>query len=88
MAYTAAKNGTVLNNPSLSYTVSDSSIATVSDTGLLIMNAIGNVTVTTTWTDAKNTNFITVITIADSSDPDVPTPPVPTGTTVISGNTI
>lgn len=52
------------------------------------MNAIGNVTVTTTWTDAKNTNFITVITIADSSDPDVPTPPVPTGTTVISGNTI
>lgn len=87
LTYTVVKNGSVVNNPSLSYTVSDNTIATVSDTGLLTLIAEGNVTVTTTWIDGKNTTCVTTIIIADSSDPDVPTPPVPTGTTVISGNT-
>lgn len=82
LSYTATKNGFVVNNPYLSYTVSDNTIATVSETGLLTMLAAGNVTVTTTWTDAKNTTCTTTITIADTSDPDVPT-----GTTTISGNT-
>lgn len=87
LSYTAVKNGSVVDNPSLSYTVNDSNIATVSDTGLLTMIAAGNVTVTATWTDGNNTTCVTAITIADSSDPDVPNPPVTTGTTVISGNT-
>ncbi len=87
LTYMAVKNGSVVDNPILSYAVNDSNIATVSDTGLLTMIAAGNVTVTTTWTDTKSTTCSTVITIADSSDPDIPNPPVSTGTTVISGNT-
>lgn len=87
LTYTAIKNGNVVTNPSISYTVSDSTLAIVSDTGLLTMVAAGNVTVTATWTDGNNTTCVTAITIADSSDPDVPNPPVTTGTTVISGNT-
>ena len=51
------------------------------------MIAAGNVTVTATWIDGNNTACISAITIADSSDPDVPNPPVVTGTTVINGNT-
>lgn len=85
LSYTAVKNGSVVNNPSLTYTVSDDTIATVSDTGLLTLIAVGNVTVTATWTDTKNTTCVTTITIADTSDPDVPTPPVVTGTATITG---
>ena len=44
LSYTAIKNGTVVNNPTLSYIVSDNTIATVSDTGLLTMIAAGSVT--------------------------------------------
>lgn len=84
LSYTAIKNGTVVNNPTLSYTVSDNMIATVSDTGLLTMIAAGNVTVTAKWTDGNNTTCSTDIAIADTSDPN---PPVITGTTVITGNT-
>lgn len=87
LSYTAIKNGNIINNPIISYAVSDNTIATVSDTGLLTMIAAGNVTVTATWTDGNNTACITTITVADSSNPDVPNPPVTTGTTVISGNT-
>lgn len=84
LSYTATKNGTVVNNPTLSYTVSDTNVATVSDTGLLTMITTGNVTVTAKWTDGNNTTCSTDITIADTSDPN---PPVITGTTVITGNT-
>lgn len=87
LSYTAIKNGNIINNPIISYAVSDSNIATASDTGLLTMIAAGNVTVTATWIDGNNTACISAITIADSSDPDVPNPPVVTGTTVINGNT-
>lgn len=87
LSYTAIKNGNIINNPIISYAVSDSNIATVSDTGLLTMIAAGNVTVTATWIDGNNTTCVSAITIADSSDPDVPNPPVSTGTTVINGNT-
>lgn len=87
LSYTAIKNGNIINNPIISYAVSDSNIATVSDTGLLTMIAAGNVTVTATWIDGNNTTCVSAITIADSSDPDVPNPPVATGTTVINGNT-
>ncbi len=87
LEYTAIKNGNIINNPILSYAVSDGNIATVSDTGLLTMIAVGNVTVTATWTDGNNTVCQSTIAIADSSNPDIPNPPVTTGTTVISGNT-
>lgn len=87
LTYTAIKNGNIIDNPIISYAVSDNTIATVSDTGLLTMIAAGNVTVTATWTDGNNTACITTITVADSSNPDVPNPPVTTGTTVITGNT-
>ena len=87
LTYTAIKNGNIINNPIISYAVSDNTIAAVSDTGLLTMIAAGNVTVTATWTDGNNTACITTITVADSSNPDVPNPPVTTGTTVITGNT-
>lgn len=87
LTYTAIKNGNIINNPIISYAVSDNTIATVSDTGLLTMIAAGNVTVTATWIDGNNTTCVTAITIVDSSNPDVPNPPVTTGTTVISGNT-
>lgn len=84
LTYTAIKNGNIINNPIISYAVSDNTIAAVSDTGLLTMIAAGNVTVTATWTDGDNTTCTTTITIVDTSDPN---PPVSTGTTVISGNT-
>lgn len=84
LTYTAVKNGNIINNPSLSYAVSDDTVAAVSDTGLLTMIATGNVNVTATWTDGDNTTCTTTITIADTSDPN---PPVSTGTTVITGNT-
>lgn len=45
LSYTAIKNGNIINNPIISYAVSDNTIATVSDTGLLTMIAAGNVTV-------------------------------------------
>lgn len=84
LTYTAIKNGNIINNPIISYAVSDNTIAAVSDTGLLTMIAAGNVTVTATWTDGDNITCTTTITIVDTSDPN---PPVSTGTTVISGNT-
>ena len=82
LSYTATKNGTVVNNPTLSYTVSDTNVATVSDTGLLTMITTGNITVTVKWTDGNNTTCTTTITIADTSDPN---PPVVTGTATITG---
>lgn len=84
LTYTAIKNGSVVNNPSLLYAVSDDTIATVSDTGLLTMIAAGSVTVTATWKDGNNTTCKSTIIVADTSDP---IPPVPTGSTVIEGNT-
>lgn len=85
LPYTAIKNGTVVNNPSISYEINDDSIATVSDTGLLMMIAAGSVTVTATWTDGNNTTICkSTIAIADTSDP---IPPASTGSTVIEGNT-
>ena len=83
LTYTAIKNGIVVDNPSLSYTVSDDTIATVSDTGLLTMIAAGSVTVIAIWEDGNNTTCKSTITVADTNNP---TPSV-TGTTVITGNT-
>lgn len=84
LSYTAVKNGSVVDNPTLSYMVSDDTIATVSETGLLTILAKGNVIVTATWTDGKDTTCKSIISIVDTSDPN---PPVSSGTIVITGNT-
>ncbi len=84
LSYTAIKNGIVVSNPTLSYTVSDDTIAAASDTGLLTMIAAGNITVTAIWADGNNTTCKSAITIADTNNPN---PPVSTGITAISGNT-
>ena len=84
LTYTAIKNGSIVKNPSLSYAVSDDTIATVSDTGLLTMITAGSVTITATWKDGNNTTCKSTIIVADTSDPN---PPVSTGSTVIEGNT-
>lgn len=86
LSYTAVKNGSVVDNPTLSYTVSDDTIATVSETGLLTMLAKGNVIVTATW-DENNTTCKSIITVVDTSNPDDPNPPISTGRIVIVGNT-
>ena len=83
LTYTAIKNGSIVNNPSLSYAVSDDAIATVSDRGLLTMIAAGSVTITATWKDGNNTTCKSTIIVADTSDPN---PPVSTGSIVIEGN--
>ena len=83
LTYIAIKNGSVVNNPSLLYAVSDDTIATVSDTGLLTMIAAGSVTITATWKDGNNTICKSAIIVTDTSDPN---PPVSTGSIVIEGN--
>lgn len=82
LSYTAVKNGSVVDNPTLTYEVSDSTIATVSSTGLLTMISQGNVIVTAIWTDG-NATCKTNISVVDESDPN---PPVGGGRIEIVGN--
>lgn len=82
LSYTAIKNGNIINNPALTYNVSDETVATVSATGLLTMLKSGSVSITAIWTDGANTTCSTSISIVSE---DIP--PVSTGTTVINGNT-
>lgn len=81
LTYTAIKNGTVVNSPALSYSVSDETVATVSDGGLLTMLKEGSVTVSAVWTDGENTTFSTPITIVGAN-----VPPVVTGTISLTGD--
>ena len=85
LSYTATKNDVVVNNPTLSYTSSDNTIATVNDTGLMTMLKEGNVTVTATWVDGNNTTCETTIAITNGGVEPEPTPT--TGTLTISGTT-
>ena len=68
LSYTAIKNDTVVDNPILSYSSSDTSIATVDDTGLMTMLKVGNVKITTTWTDGDNVTCETIIAISNGDD--------------------
>ena len=74
LSYTAIKNDTVIDSPTLTYVSSDNTIATVNDTGLMTLLKEGNVTITATWTDGdKTTTCETTIAITNSSAKPEPT---------------
>ena len=75
LSYTAIKNDVPVDSPTLTYVSSDNTIATVNDTGLMTMLKEGNVTVTATWTDGKNTTCETTIAITNSGVEPEPTVP-------------
>ena len=74
LSYTAIKNDTVIDSPTLTYVSSDNTIATVNDTGLMTLLKEGSVTITATWTDGdKTTTCKTTIAITNSSAKPEPT---------------
>ena len=75
LSYTAIKNDVPVDNPTLTYVSSDDTIATVNDTGLMTLLKEGNVTITATWTDGKNTTCETTIAITNSGVEPEPTVP-------------
>ena len=81
LSYTAIKNDVIVDNPTLTYVSSNDTIATVDNTGLITLLKAGNVKITATWTDGKNTTCETTIAISNGSI--VPT----TDTVTISGKT-
>lgn len=84
LSYTAIKNDVVVDSPALSYVSSDTSIATVDDTGLMTLLKQGSVTITATWIDGNNTTCATTIAISNGGVEPTPTPT--TGTLTLSGN--
>lgn len=65
LSYTAIKNNRVIDEPTITYTSSDESIATVDSTGLMTILDGGTVTITATWTDGNNTQCTTVMSITE-----------------------
>lgn len=80
LSYTAVKNNEIVDSPALTYASSDTSIATVDDTGLMTMLKEGNVTITATWVDGNNKTCSSAIVISNSETPE----PI-TGTLTLSG---
>lgn len=80
LSYSAIKNNEIVDSPALTYVSSDTSVATVDDTGLLTLLASGNVTITATWTDGNDTTCKTNITISNAMQPE------PIGKVYITGN--
>ena len=81
LSYTAIKNDVPVDSPTLTYVSSDNTIATVDNNGLMTLLKEGNVTITATWTDGKNTTCETTIAISNSGV-------IPTSATLtISGRT-
>ena len=75
LSYTAIKNDTIVDSPTLTYVSSDNTIATVDSNGLMTLLKEGNVTITATWTDGNNTTCETTIAITNSGvepEPAVP----------------
>lgn len=70
LSYTTIKNDEIVDSPALTYVSSDTSVATVDDTGLMTMLKEGNVTITATWTDGNNTTCSTTIAISNSMAPE------------------
>lgn len=66
LSYTAIKNDIPVDNPALTYVSSDNTIATVDGNGLMTLLKEGNVKITATWTDGKNTTCETTIAISNS----------------------
>ena len=75
LSYTAIKNDVPVDSPTLTYASSDNTIATVDGNGLMTLLKVGDVTITATWTDGKNTTCETTIAITNSGvepEPAVP----------------
>ena len=74
LSYTAIKNDIPVDSPTLTYVSSDNTIATVDGNGLMTLLKEGNVKITATWTDGKNTTCETTIAISNSGVEPEPTP--------------
>ena len=68
LSYTVTNNGNIVENPTIHYSSSDETVATVNSNGLMTMLKEGTVDITATYSDASTT---TTMTIADSSTPSV-----------------
>ena len=68
LTYTVTNNGSVVENPTITYSSSDETVATVDSNGLMTMLKEGSVDITARYSDASVT---TTMTIADSSVPSV-----------------
>ena len=68
LSYTVTNNGNVVNNPTITYSSSDDTIATVDSNGLMTMLKEGSVDITATAYDASVT---TAMTITDTSTPSL-----------------
>ena len=66
LSYTVTNNGNVVNNPTITYSSSDETIATVDSNGLMTILKEGSVNITATAYDASVT---TAMTISDTSTP-------------------
>ena len=66
LSYTVTNNGNVVKNPTIHYSSSDETIATVDSNGLMTMLKEGSVDITATCSDASVT---TTMTIANTSAP-------------------
>ena len=64
LSYTVTNNGNVVNNPTITYSSSDETIATVDSNGLMTMLKEGSVDITAT---AYGTSVTTAMTISDKS---------------------
>ena len=68
LSYTVTNNGNVVENPTITYSSSDNTIATVDTNGLMTMLKEGSVDITASYSD---TSVTTTMTIADTSVPSV-----------------
>lgn len=68
LSYTVTNNGNVVENPTITYSSSDETIATVDSNGLMTMLKEGTVNITAT---AYSASVTTAMTIADTSTPSV-----------------
>ena len=88
LSYTAIKNDVVVNNPALSYTSSNDTIATVDSNGLMTLLKEGNVKITAIWIDGNNTTCETTIAISNGGVEPEPTPSGGTLTITTAGDLI
>lgn len=68
LSYTVTNNGSVVENPTIHYSSSDETVATVDTNGLMTMLKEGTVDITATYSMASTT---TTMTITNSSTPSV-----------------